>query len=172
MNTKPTPDYLFHHNIWLLLMCAVITYSLSACSLFDGKNSDPDFNESLKKWQENNLSNYIFTLDRYCFCGGGPYPAKVVVKADTIFSVLDPDSQEPVSIDSTLTYTDIYPTIDDLFDLIQDAKDRDADRLDVRYDDRYGFPLDIDIDYSKEMVDEEMRYEITSFSGSSLPYPI
>ncbi|MCW9706436.1 DUF6174 domain-containing protein [Fodinibius salsisoli] len=166
---------LYQPAIPFIMAFLLIILSLPACSLFDGNDrnsADSSFRENHQKWQAMDYAEYTFTLDRYCFCGGGLYPAKVVVKADTIFSVLDPHSQKPVSIDSTLTYEDVYPTVEDLFDLIKDAMEKDADRLDVEYNNFSGFPWRIDIDYSKQIADEEIRYEITSFSGSSHLYPV
>lgn len=146
----------------------LITLLQPACTLFNGNDdhgTDPSFTTNYQKWQKSGLSNYTFVLDRYCFCGGGAYPAKIIVTDKKISQVFATDSQEPVSIDSTQNYADFYPNINGLFNLIQDATERQADQLDVRYDDKYGFPLDIDIDYSKEMVDDEIEYRITSFSN-------
>jgi hypothetical protein len=54
---------------------------------------------------------------------------------------------------SLLTYV---LTVPDLFDLIQDALDRKAVLLAVRYDPIYGYPTRIDIDYSADAVDDEV----------------
>jgi hypothetical protein len=54
-----------------------------------------------------------------------------------------------------------FPTVEEAFALIEDAFDRDAHRVDVRYDPATGAPLDIYIDQIEHAVDEEMRYELT-----------
>jgi hypothetical protein len=54
-----------------------------------------------------------------------------------------------------------FPTVAEAFDLIQEAFDQGAHRVDVRYDPASGAPLDIYIDRVERAVDEEMRYELT-----------
>lgn len=167
-----TYNRLYQPAIPFIVTFLLMILSLPACSLFDDKDSDSpnsNYRENYEQWQTTDFAEYNFIVDRSCFCGGGPYPAQIFVKADTISLVVDPDSQEPVSIDSTQTYAAIYPTVEDLFDLVEDAIEKDADHLEVMYDNFNGFPWFIDIDYSKEIADEEIRYEITSFSGSSKP---
>jgi len=45
-----------------------------------------------------------------------------------------------------------------LFAKVEDAIDRDADRLDVRYDPRLGYPLEIAIDFIERAIDDEVTY--------------
>ena len=47
-------------------------------------------------------------------------------------------------------------TVPDLFDLIQDALDRKAAYLGVSYDPIYGYPTRIEVDYSANVVDDEV----------------
>lgn len=57
---------------------------------------------------------------------------------------------------SQLTVTPM--TVEDAFALIQDAIDREADRIDVTYNATYGFPTVMNLDYSIMMADEEQYY--------------
>jgi len=45
-----------------------------------------------------------------------------------------------------------------MFALIQDAIDREADKITVTYDETLGYPTAINIDYSVMMADEEQSY--------------
>ncbi len=51
-----------------------------------------------------------------------------------------------------------------LFDLIQDAIDRDAASIIVEYQTSLGYPFDISIDYDAAVADEEVRYETTQIT--------
>lgn len=55
------------------------------------------------------------------------------------------------------------PSISDLFDIVQDALDRDVASLIVSYNSALGYPTRIDIDYSEEVMDEEVDYTIEDF---------
>ena len=72
-------------------------------------------------------------------------------------------------------YLNFY-TIDDMFDLIEDAVDESieiefvdmssvfrADRLNIEYDDLLGYPGEIRIDYILGYADEEITVELLSF---------
>ncbi|MEA5507094.1 DUF6174 domain-containing protein [Halotia wernerae UHCC 0503] len=50
-----------------------------------------------------------------------------------------------------------------LFNVIQDAIVRRASSLNVWYDARLGYPIQIDIDYSAQIADEELYLTIENF---------
>jgi hypothetical protein len=51
-----------------------------------------------------------------------------------------------------------------VFDLIEDALDRDAGRIEVTYDSRYGHPIDATIDYILNAVDDELSFRVRAFT--------
>ena len=55
-----------------------------------------------------------------------------------------------------LSIADSFPSVEQLFDAIQDAIDRDADSIDVQYDPTYGYPTSVYIDYDDRVADEEL----------------
>ena len=57
-----------------------------------------------------------------------------------------------------------YHTISSLFDLIQNAIDNEADQVTVSYDGEFGYPMNIEIDYSSNSVDDE--YTLTAYAFS------
>jgi hypothetical protein len=61
------------------------------------------------------------------------------------------------------TFAELFPTIDELFDIIEDARRRDAASLAVDYDPTYGFPTRVSIDYHREMADDEIVYRASDF---------
>ena len=54
----------------------------------------------------------------------------------------------------------LYLTIDGLFDLIQDAYDRNAHEVQVEFDPSRGYPTRIYIDYSEMIADEELGFTL------------
>jgi hypothetical protein len=44
--------------------------------------------------------------------------------------------------------------------LIEEAAAAGADEITATYDERYGFPVDVTIDYQKMAIDEELGFEI------------
>ena len=51
-------------------------------------------------------------------------------------------------------------TIQDLFDTILSGR---ADHFTVSYDNYYGFPRSLDIDYTTGLADDEVTYKITDY---------
>lgn len=143
------------------LSLLILMFSVSACSMLDGGETDVTIN--LEKWQDTKAENYTITINKQCYCPQGFYPANIVVEKDTVKHALNPDTGELIPID-TLTnsnitsYSELYPTVDELFEIIIDAAQRDAEKLDVIYNDEIGYPEKIDIDYSRGVADDEVTY--------------
>lgn len=156
----PTPA---KHTCTVLLITA--SFLLSGCSLL-GDSDDPlvRLRQHEQIWSERNISNYRYNLTIACFCSlAGFTPATVVVQADTVHAVLNPETGDPIrhpGTDAPLS-DDLLaeiPTIDGLFDVIYRAIENEADELTVEYHASFGFPRTIDIDYIEEAVDDEIGY--------------
>ena len=57
-----------------------------------------------------------------------------------------------------------FVTVEELFALLQDAVRRKAARIEVSYDERYGYPTELFIDYDERMADEETRFVMSGFT--------
>ena len=55
-----------------------------------------------------------------------------------------------------------FRTLNSLFDLVQDAYERDAHEIQVEFDTGRGYPTRIWIDYVEMMADEEMGFTLLS----------
>jgi hypothetical protein len=89
-----------------------------------------------------------------------------------VVNVIDGEVMSAVYVDDGLPSSpplDEVPTIDDLFDEIQDAIEREAHQLVARYDEEFGYPVDVSIDFILEAVDEEMAFYVTGFDHLALP---
>lgn len=149
----------------LILFASLFTIS---CSLFVNENDG--YEDALEIWQENKSSDYTFDYNIGCFCPSLVGPARIVVQADTIYQVLNPETNELLMIevtqDSMVYALDIFPsfyhTIDGLFEIVKEAR-KNADDLDVEYNKEIGYPESISIDYYKDAVDDEVSYSVTDY---------
>ena len=89
----------------------------------------------------------------------GGVAVRVTVQGDRVVArEIDGTS---TSIPSSMFY--LYPTIDGLFSVVQEAIDTRAWSIDAAYDTRYGFPTDIWIDYDHRVADDEEGYVLLRF---------
>ena len=105
-------------------------------------------------WASQDLTDYTFDVTKVCYwlCMGD---VRVTVKDGVITGVTELASE--VARDP-----ETFRTIDGLFDLVQDAYDRDAHEVQVDFDPGRGYPTRIWIDYVEMMMDEEMGFTLLS----------
>jgi hypothetical protein len=109
------------------------------------------------------LPSHQYRLHRGCFCPPPNDLLVTVIDRDSV-EIVDPDSGEP--IDNLDAYFPV--TIDDLFDLVDDAIDH-ADFVEVDYDPVWGAPIRIAIDYLQQAVDDEVSFllsDLQPFQGN------
>ncbi|NJM73292.1 MAG: hypothetical protein HC862_25945 [Scytonema sp. RU_4_4] len=101
-------------------------------------------------WNQQKISSYRYTLSRSCFCTAearGPVIIEVRNgRTTSVTSVATGQSVDPELFQK-------YDTVPRLFTLIRDA--RRAYSLDVQYNSTFGYPTQINIDYSSQIADEE-----------------
>jgi len=132
------------------IFCLLILFSCTK------SNENDDVSVYKSKWDRQKISNYEFTLRVNCFCPQevtGPHVIKVV--ADTIASVND-----LVYDPSTMDY---LMTIDELFVYVGTSLDRNPYQKSIVYNAIYGYPESVFFDFEKNMVDEEIGFQITDF---------
>ena len=105
-------------------------------------------------WETQRLTDYTFDVRRVCYCQFVG-DVRVTVKDGVITGVTELASE--VARDP-----DTFRTIDGLFDLVQDAYDRDAHEVQVDFNPSRGYPTRIWIDYVEMMMDEEMGFTLLS----------
>ena len=112
------------------------------------------------KWERTRPAAYTITVARFCFCtqeGSGP----------VIVSVRDGvvESRTYVDNGAAVAPTDAgnFPTVDGLFEVIEDARRQGAYAINVTYDPARGFPVVISIDYERATADDELTYRATNF---------
>jgi hypothetical protein len=144
-----------HRREWKLRQATV------ACGLavlaFACLPLDPSVAGALERgvaqWEARGPASYQLILQRGpCEClPEWLIPVRVDVRDNAIYSVTNADTGEPVPVAPFHAMT-----VDDLFDLVRAAIDQNADRVEVRYDRRWGYPRSIFIDYSLQGADDEL----------------
>ena len=121
-----------------------------------------DLENARQKWQEANVSHYRFNLNMVCFCAFAENMPLVVEVQDG--QVTSMEYQNGNEIDTTsLEFFQRYETIDKIFSELEKAAGGEADEVTVSFDDTYGFPEQIDIDFVKEAIDDELVMTISGF---------
>ena len=137
-----------------IAVLAGLALLLPGCDLFSPSDGQRDaLEEAEQTWRSQGVTSYEFRVQRICFCIPTG-PLLVQVRDGRPVSVTNADSGEPATPDASMPLT-----VEALFAVVDDAIDRDAQRLDVDYDDTFGYPRTIDIDYNFGIADEEIFYQ-------------
>ncbi|MBD2388842.1 DUF6174 domain-containing protein [Cylindrospermum sp. FACHB-282] len=111
-------------------------------------------------WNDQNISNYRYTLTRSCFCTAEARgPVVVEVRNGATSSVTLVATGQPVAPDIFKE----YDTVPKLFNVIKEAIAGKASSLTVEYNSTLGYPTQINIDYNSQIADEEVYLTIENF---------
>lgn len=152
----------------LLLVLAIV---LSACTtIANAGQPRSEVEQAHEKWQAANVSHYRFNLFISCFCAfRDEMPLIVEVKDGQVVSL---QSESVNEINPTnLQYYERYLTIDKLFDEIEKdfraegSESSAAEKVTVTYDETYGFPKEISIDFIEQAADDELYLTLSNFEA-------
>ena len=125
--------------------------ALAACSDLTGPKAE--LTDARERWESRRLRDYDYSFQRICFCIEETTRAVTIrVQGGVVTAAWYLSDNAPVPA-ANLRF---YPTVDELFETIEEAIDRKAARLEVEYDRATGHPTRIDIDYSEQVADDEM----------------
>jgi hypothetical protein len=127
---------------------------LAACGGDSTTTPANPLDEQRSLWASQDLTDYTFDVSRSCYCQFVG-DVRVTVKDGVITDVTELASE--VARDP-----ETFRTIDGLFDLVQDAYDRDAHEVQVEFDPSRGYPTRVWIDYVLMIADEEMGFTLLS----------
>jgi hypothetical protein len=142
-----------HVSLRLAYIAGSLLVILTACR--NPSAPERELNLARRRWAQQQPHAYTLTVSRSCEClpemSG---PVVVVVRDGQVESRHYVSSGEPV----TSTYAGLFPIVEGLFALIDEALRQDAAKLDVDYDPTLGYPVRIAIDRDATMVDDEVTY--------------
>lgn len=138
----------------MLKRSLVLTLFLAAAAC--GAPTAPGELDSLQagraRWRAVGSESYSYVVNRSCFCVLGGRQVTVIVRNGTVSAAEYMDSGSAVD-QALLTYV---ATVPDLFDLVEDALARTPAYFSATYDPVYGYPTRIEVDYSSNMMDDEL----------------
>ncbi len=139
----------------LTLAILILALTLSAC----GPRTELEKNRD--KWNTMRIGHYRFELMISCFCiFSEVMPVTVEVKNGKIVSMIGLNGQ-PLHEDFR-QYVDEAATIEGLFAVAAKSLS-EADKAEVTYDAKYGFPASIVVDWVEMAVDDEISYYVNQF---------
>ncbi len=118
-----------------------------------------ELEENREIWRSQSLETYQYIYQQRFFCTPpSNTPLKVSVKNDKITEV--------VNLNNNQLITDLtFPkTIEELFEIIEQAIQKNADEILINYDASFGYPTRVAIDYQKILADEEVTYTIENLN--------
>jgi hypothetical protein len=146
----------------VLTAMAVLATSGACGDLGPGDGPFEELTRNQERWQQQRPATYQYGVERLCFCGvEARGPVRVTVTGDDVTDRSYIDTGEPVPA----LFEDLFPTVDGLFDVLRDAIEREAHRIDVTYDPISGVPLDLFIDYEQNVADEELGFRVVEVVG-------
>jgi len=120
------------------------------------------------KWQQSAIDAYRFTVRKSCFCPlSDTLPIQFMVEnnqlTDSAYdcSNLNFIRAEPLCDEQPASR--LNQTTDSLFQIIQNAINQKADVINVDYDQTYGYPTSIAIDFITLAADDEISYQVSDF---------
>jgi hypothetical protein len=137
------------------MLCALV----GAVGCNDSMSPQAELNEARARWQERGPSSYLITMTRWCECTAemtGP----VIVNVQNGAVASRTYTANGVSVPPSLA--DAFPPVEGLFQMIDNAIQRRAQVLDVRYDPGLGHPVMVFINDNPSMPDGDIRTVVTS----------
>jgi hypothetical protein len=119
-----------------------------------------ELSQKQQLWTTQKALNYRYTLENSCFCiPEATQPVSIEVRDGERISIKAVKDGSSVNEE----YFAAYDTIPKLFDLLQAAYNKKANRISVSFDPKLGFPTRIFIDFAQNIADEEIRLDIYGF---------
>ena len=149
----------------------ILSLFLSACQAVTSTPHKPNKSDSpiqnaldkhLAQWQKADIHNYSYVFQRSCFCMRD-YTKAVLITVDNDVVVDAKFADSKGNLPDQLKIN--RQPISYLFDKIQDAIDRKAHSINVKYNEQFGYPTSISIDYDQQIADEELYLRASDFKA-------
>ena len=154
---------------YAISLCCLIAVVLSGCDLSPfGSNVETDkLNEAKVRWATFGFNRYSLKQTRSCECLP-PYSYRVIVEANEVDSLVYGELGEAWEGRSNELYRSAVGnawTVEEAFEAVEQARDEAAE-VRVEYNERYGYPTQIYIDYHADYIDDEITWTMSDFQPS------
>jgi|GEM_PF-653739 len=124
---------------------------------FSGEELEKDLNKNKALWESKKPKEYKMEFSWRCFCPRD-YTETVIIEVGADGKIKSVTRQKDGQAVPASDYNR-YVTVAGLFDLLQDAIDKVAYRIDVKYHAEMGYPISAFIDYAQNIADEERGFQ-------------
>ncbi len=136
-----------------LIALGVVLALLGGC-VFEPGSPASRLADAMQRWDRAGIRDYEVTVSVMCFCGfPAGSPVRVRVEDGVVVSRTFVDSGDPVPAQ----FAARFPDVPGLFVEVQKAY-VEADEVEVRFDSALGFPTVIDVDRTRNAIDDEVRW--------------
>lgn len=145
------------------LLAPLAPLALAGCLAFvapDDPGSTRDLVAARARWNLHGASAYTMRGSAQCFCilGGREVEIDVAGGRVTRVRLAETGAEVPSELRAS------YRSVEELFDLVDEAIRNDAHRLEVTYDAQRGFPTQLWIDWSDRIADEEYGFRTSTLT--------
>lgn len=162
MTSSTAPARAWARRTLLLATLCVVTVGCSD-ALMPIQDPAVELQENLARWRANRPAEYRYTLQVNCYCQAAEYSDGVIVQVRAggiVLSRADGGHVDPAPFAR-------YDTVDELFALLIDAVDRDADMISATYHGRLGYPVEAAVDHRREVADDEIVFSVADLEPIS-----
>jgi len=115
------------------------------------------------KWESQHITHYRYKLQIECFCNFHYFmPITIEVQDGQISSIVDAKGIILETRGIGDGRFDEVGTVDKLFDLIHEGV-KNAYSIKPHFDEKFGFPTTIFIDWNQHTIDDERAYMVSDF---------
>lgn len=153
------PSYVSIRSPLSLFLAAIMT-GLSACTSVTAPESELAM--ARQRWAERAPTSYTYTLARDCFCLSEMMgPVVITVQDGAVVSRVYVNNGTPVAAN----YQSLFPPIEGVFDLVDEAIRQGVEQLAVDYHRTLGYPVHIAIDLHLRPVDGGLVVTASNFQS-------
>lgn len=138
-------------------LAALAALAAMACSNNPFELTEASYNEHLALWRSSAIANYSFEYREVCECFPVlSMPNLVEVRNGRVWQVTLTDTGQLVNAETEA----LFPSVNDLFDRIDEAIRLEAATINISYHTTLGYPLEVTIDYDLTTVDDETTISV------------
>ena len=143
---------------WLLFLMVPLLFGSCGDDLSPHWREERQLAVQMLKWQAAAPKTYEIRVIKTCFCDRmGPVPLIYVDGDDPTGIRFDDQSDQLMSPKPNTLYS-----VPVLFQILEEAY-QTADKVEVTFDDNYGYPRSIAIDPHSQATDDETSYQVNDF---------
>lgn len=141
---------------------ALLLLSVVACSEGPLGPARESLQANRDLWDRRGPASYSYVYEVNCFCASPALrPVRITVETGEVVGAVREETGDEVEGQ--------FPTVEDLFERIQDAVDREAHEISAGYDPELGYPTAVFIDYERRVIDEEFGFLASDLRAADAP---